>query len=68
VNAFGRSLYRQSQIYARAGVELDRSTLAEWVGGSSRLLAPLPERVQDFNAAIELVYRRQAIHQRHPTL
>jgi len=28
----------------------------------------LPERVQDFNAAIELVYRRQAIHQRHPTL
>jgi transposase len=36
-------LYRQSQIYARAGVELDRSTLAEWVGGSSRLLAPLVE-------------------------
>jgi transposase len=36
-------LYRQSQIYARSGVELDRSTLAEWVGGSSRLLAPLVE-------------------------
>ena len=36
-------LYRQSQIFARAGVELDRSTLAEWVGGSSRLLAPLVE-------------------------
>ena len=34
-------LYRPSQIYARAGVELDRSALAEWVGGSSRLLAPL---------------------------
>jgi transposase len=29
-------LYRQSQIYARAGVELDRSTLAEWVGGSAQ--------------------------------
>ena len=36
-------LYRQSQIYAREGVELDRSTLADWVGASSALLAPLLE-------------------------
>src|ERR1700686_4773332 len=36
-------LYRQSEIYAREGVEIDRSTLAEWVGGTSRLLAPLVE-------------------------
>src|SRR5580765_8552946 len=41
-------LYRQSQIYARAGVELDRSTLAEWVGGSSRLLAPLVEALRRY--------------------
>jgi len=34
-------LYRQSQIYAREGLELDRSTLADWVGGASELLAPL---------------------------
>jgi len=34
-------LYRQSQIYAREGVELDRSTLADWVGAASALLAPL---------------------------
>jgi transposase len=34
-------LYRQSDIYAREGVELDRSTLADWVGGASRTLAPL---------------------------
>ena len=34
-------LYRQSEIYARAGIELDRSTLADWVGQSSALLAPL---------------------------
>lgn len=34
-------LYRQSQIYAREGVELERSTLADWVGGTSRLLRPL---------------------------
>src|SRR6202140_5492146 len=39
-------LYRQSQIFARTGVELDRSTLAEWVGGSSRLLAPLVEALR----------------------
>jgi transposase len=36
-------LYRQSQIYAREGVELERSTLADWVGGTSQLLAPLVE-------------------------
>src|ERR1700691_6239085 len=34
-------LYRQSQIYAREGIELDRSTLADWVGGASALLEPL---------------------------
>src|SRR5215813_8374769 len=39
-------LYRQSEIYEREGVELDRSTLAEWVGGSSRLLAPLLEALR----------------------
>jgi transposase len=36
-------LYRQSQIYAREGVDLDRSTLADWVGATSALLAPLLE-------------------------
>ena len=36
-------LYRQSEIYAREGVELDRSTLADWVGASSRLLELLVE-------------------------
>jgi transposase len=36
-------LYRQAQIYAREGVELERSTLAEWVGGCHRLLDPLVE-------------------------
>ncbi len=25
-------LYRQAQIYARQGIELDRSTLADWTG------------------------------------
>jgi transposase len=39
-------LYRQSEIYAREGVELDRSTLAGWVGASSELLAPLVEALR----------------------
>jgi len=34
-------LYRQSQIYTREGVELERSTLAEWVGQCFHLLDPL---------------------------
>jgi len=38
-------LYRQSEIYAREGVDLDRSTLADWVGGASALLEPLVEAV-----------------------
>jgi transposase len=36
-------LYRQSQIFARSGIHLDRSTLADWVGGAHELLAPLVE-------------------------
>lgn len=36
-------LYRQSQIYAREGVDLDRSTLADWVGGAAQLMQPLVE-------------------------
>jgi transposase len=34
-------LYRQSAIYARAGVGLERSTLADWVGQAAFLLEPL---------------------------
>ena len=34
-------LYRQSQIFARDGIDLDLSTLADWVGGATELLAPL---------------------------
>ena len=34
-------LHRQAEIYARDGVDLDRSTLADWVGQSARLLDPL---------------------------
>ncbi len=36
----------QSEIYAREGVDLDRSTLAGWVGASAALLDPLVEAVR----------------------
>ncbi len=39
-------LYRQAEIYAREGLDLDRSTLAGWVGASSELLAPLVEALR----------------------
>ncbi|WP_133485018.1 IS66 family transposase [Aliiroseovarius marinus] len=38
-------LYRQSQIYAREGVDLDRSTMADWVGRSTVLLEPLADEI-----------------------
>ena len=39
-------LYRQSQIYAREGVDLDRSNLAGWVGAASELLTPLVDAIR----------------------
>jgi transposase len=39
-------LYRQAQIYGRAGVELPRSTLADWVGRCGVELTPLVERLR----------------------
>jgi transposase len=38
-------LYRQAQIYARQGVDLDRSTLADWVGRAGFMLRPVHERL-----------------------
>lgn len=38
-------LYRQSQIMARHGIEIDRSTLADWMGKVSFHIAPIVERM-----------------------
>ena len=38
-------LYRQAQIYARQGIQLDRSTLADWVGRAAWYLRPLRDHV-----------------------
>jgi len=39
-------LYRQSQIYSREGIALERSTLADWVGQICHLLRPLNDALQ----------------------
>jgi len=39
-------LYRQSVIYAREGVDLDRALLASWVGAASALLRPLVDAIR----------------------
>jgi len=38
-------LNRQSEIYERSGVDLDRSTLADWIGRLGVLLEPLAEEI-----------------------
>jgi transposase len=38
-------LYRQSEIYARQGIDLDRSTMAGWIGAISSLVEPLVDAI-----------------------
>jgi len=38
-------LHRQAVIYGREGIDLDRSTLADWVGQATFLLSPLAEAI-----------------------
>lgn len=40
-------LYRQAQIFARQDVKLERSTLANWVGGAAWWLEPLHKRLTE---------------------
>jgi transposase len=43
--ADGLPLHRQTEIYEREGVDLDRSTMADWVGTTAALLRPLVEAI-----------------------
>lgn len=49
-------LYRQSQIFARQGVTLNRSTLANWVAGATWWLAPIRDRIADHVMGAERVF------------
>jgi transposase len=49
-------LYRQAEIYARQGIDLERSTLADWIGGIARLVTPLAERIGGYVVAAAKVH------------
>ena len=49
-------LYRQSEIYARGNVEIDRSTMADWVGRMAFLLEPLAAAVAKHVRAGETIH------------
>ncbi len=49
-------LNRQSAAYAREGIELDVSTLADWVGASAATLMPLVETIRRHVFAAERIH------------
>ena len=49
-------LYRQSEIYAREGLEIDRSTLGDWVGQAAWLLDPVVAEIRRHVFAAEKIH------------
>ena len=49
-------LNRQSEVYAREGIDLDVSTLADWVGASAALLSPLAALIRAHVLAAERLH------------
>ena len=58
VSKFGDHLpfYRQSQIYARQGVDLDRATLGAWAGRACFHLQPIVERMREHLGRAERLF------------
>src|SRR5208337_2383002 len=49
-------LYRQTEIYAREGLDLDRSTLSDWVGQAAWLLDPVVGEIRRHVFAAEKIH------------
>lgn len=49
-------LYRQTEIYARSGVHIARSSMAQWIGICGVRLTPLAEALKDFILGHEVVH------------
>ena len=49
-------LNRQSEVFAREGIELDTSTLADWVGACTATLSPLVELIRAHVLAAERLH------------
>ena len=58
VSKFGDHLpfYRQAQIYARQGVDLDRATLGAWAGRACFHLQPIVERMREHLGRAERLF------------
>ena len=49
-------LYRQTEIYARSGVHIPRSSMAQWIGICGVRLTPLAEALKDFILAHDVIH------------
>ena len=49
-------LYRQAEIYAREGIDVDRGQLAEWLGHVAWLLRPLGELIAEHVMAARVIH------------
>ena len=49
-------LYRQTEIYARSGVHIPRSSMAQWIGICGVRLRPLAEALKDFIVGHDVVH------------
>ena len=54
-------LYSQAQIYGRQGVQLDRSTLADWVGRAAWLLGPVHARLLERLKASQKLFADETV-------
>jgi len=49
-------LYRQSEIYARSGVHIPRSSMAQWIGICGVRLTPLVDALKDFVLGHDVIH------------
>jgi transposase len=52
----GLPLYRQSAILAREGIEIERATLADWVGHAAWWVSPLAAMIGAYVMAAEIIH------------
>lgn len=55
----------QSDLYAAQGVDLDVSTLADWVGACAATLAPIVTEIEKHVLAAERIHADDSVLQKH---
>jgi transposase len=58
-------LNRQSDVYQREGIDLDVSTLADWVGAAAATLMPLVDAIRSHVFAAERIHADDSVLQKH---